>query len=137
MFLDVNSEAFLVVVDYLNERTISPPDDLPQRPIAGDENQCAIHHTGLTFGRGKDLKVKGLNLTLYSGSYDWGELRDVGNGKVHSIKVMEVFQVSKTLFSPSPLNRSGNPDLDAAGGEFIFEQCQRGIGCKVQNAGGG
>mmetsp|Transcript_43337 Transcript_43337/g.77884 ORF Transcript_43337/g.77884 Transcript_43337/m.77884 type:complete len:825 (+) Transcript_43337:202-2676(+) len=42
VFLDVNSEAFQSIVDYLNEIAISSPDNPPQHPTADCENQYII-----------------------------------------------------------------------------------------------
>jgi hypothetical protein len=52
VFLDVNSDCFQAIVDYLNELVISGEDEIPKPPIVDDEHQqyleCQLQIFGIT-----------------------------------------------------------------------------------------
>ena len=50
IFLDVNSDCFLAIVDYMNELAISSEDELPTPPTVEDELQHILAHQMKMFG---------------------------------------------------------------------------------------
>ena len=49
VFLDINPRCFGVVVDYLNERKIAPPDCSPEMLDLGEEDDTVLQHILLAF----------------------------------------------------------------------------------------
>ena len=53
-FLDINTKCFRVVVDYLNESKIAPPECSPEMLYLGEEDNTFIQQLMLEFGLGDD-----------------------------------------------------------------------------------
>ena len=54
MFLDVNTNCFWLLSDYLNNFRIAPPDSFPKTIHFGEEYATLIQQILLAFGSGKD-----------------------------------------------------------------------------------
>ena len=53
-FLDINTKCFRVVVDYLNESKIAPPECSPEMLYLGEEDNTFLQQLMLEFGLGDD-----------------------------------------------------------------------------------
>ena len=58
VFLDINPKCFVVVVGYLNERMIAPPDCSPEIMYLGEEHNTFLQQLLLESGLGDDYIVQ-------------------------------------------------------------------------------
>eukprot|EP00986_Skeletonema_menzelii_P002384 scaffold647_cov150-Skeletonema_menzelii.AAC.31 len=57
IFLDVNSDCFQAIVDYMNELAISSADEPPEPPTVDDELQRVLKHQMKLFGLSGDYQI--------------------------------------------------------------------------------
>eukprot|EP00984_Skeletonema_dohrnii_P013355 scaffold5517_cov77-Skeletonema_dohrnii-CCMP3373.AAC.1 len=81
LFLDVNSDCFQAIVDYMNELAISSEDDPPMPPTVDDELQHILSHQMNLFGLTVDPQIDSNIITQHSDAtmlHNWLEEDESG-----------------------------------------------------------